>query len=73
MKTTKTTFCTAEGETIDVFATELAKLSSQGKTIIAKFEGKVLYLTPGSNKRDILNMFEHLEYNSAQMTFIGNL
>ena len=46
MKTEKITYCVAEGETLNIFASSLAALSLRGKTIIAKFQGTVMYL-PG--------------------------
>ena len=48
MKTEKITYCVAEGETLNIFASSLAALSLRGKTIIAKFQGTVMYISPGS-------------------------
>ncbi len=73
MKTEKITYCVAEGETLNIFASSLAALSLRGKTIIAKFQGTVMYISPGSTQTGILNRFAHPEYNAAAMQLTGNL
>lgn len=73
MKTEKITYCVAEGETLNISASSLAALSLRGKTIIAKFQGTVMYISPGSTQTEILNRFAHAEYNAAAMQLTGNL
>ena len=51
MKTEKITYCVAEGETLNIFASSLAALSLRGKTIIAKFQGTVMYISRARRKR----------------------
>lgn len=73
MKTEKITYCVAEGENLNIFASSLAALSLRGKTIIAKYQNTVLYLFPGSSQTEILNRFAHAEYNADAMRLTGNL
>ena len=68
MKTEKITYCVAEGETLNIFASSLAALSLRGK-----FQGTVMYISPGSTQTEILNRFAHAEYNAAAMQLTGNL
>lgn len=73
MKAEKVIYCVAESETLNVFAASLAALSLSGKVLIAKFQGTVMYISPGSSQQEILNHFAHAEYNAAAMQLTGNL
>lgn len=76
MKQEKIVLCIAEGETLEEFTGKVAELSCNGshpQTVIAKFEGKVLYVSPFSSPGDIKNQFEWLGYNKNGMSVATNL
>lgn len=76
MKHEKVVLCIAESETLEEFAGKIAELSGNGnhpQAVIAKFEGKVLYVSPFSSPGDIKNQFEWLGYNENGMSVTTNL
>ena len=73
MRSENVVYCVAEGESLCIFAASLAALSQNGKTIIAKFQGTIMYIAPATPQAEILNRFSRAEYEAPCARLIGNL